>query len=62
MRKYLSVAVAVAAIALGTVIWAKSSGQVVTTDGIAQPRGGISPYEMMRNAKDLPAQQIDSYY
>jgi hypothetical protein len=52
---------AVVAVALGTVLWAKS-GPVVATDGIAQPRSGISPYEMMSNAKDLPVQQIESYY
>jgi hypothetical protein len=61
MRKYLGYGAAVAAVALGIVIWAKS-GVVVTTEGIAQSKTGISPYEMMSNAKDLPVQQIEGYY
>ena len=61
LPKYLGLASAVAAMALGAAIWAKS-GAVVATDGIARSRAGISPYEMMSNVKDLPVQQIESYY
>ena len=61
MRKYLGLSAAIAAVALGTVIWAKS-GVVVTTEGVAGSRTGISPYEMMSGAKELPVQQIDSFY
>jgi len=61
MRKYLALVTAVAAIALGAALWAKSAA-VVATDGIAQSRTGISPYEMMRNTKELPQQQITDYY
>ena len=61
MRKYLGLAAAIAAVALGTALWAKSAA-VVATDGIGQWRTGISPYEMMRNTKELPQQQITDYY
>jgi hypothetical protein len=61
MRKYLALVTAVAAIALGAALWAKSAA-VVATDGIAQSRTGISPYEMMRNTKELPQQHITDYY
>jgi hypothetical protein len=61
MRKYLTFVTAVAAIALGAALWAKSAA-VVATDGMAQPQTGISPYEMMRNTKELPQQQITDYY
>jgi hypothetical protein len=61
LHKYLGLASAVAAIALGAAIWAKS-GAVVTTDGIARSQTGISPYEMMSNVRDLPVQQIEGYY
>ena len=61
LPKYLGLASAVAAMALGAAIWAKS-GAVVATDGIARSRSGISPYEMMSNTKDLPVQPIESYY
>jgi len=62
LGRHLGFAAAIAVIALGTVIWARS-GAVVTTDGIAQSRSvGISPYEMMSNAKDLPVQEIADYY
>ena len=61
MRKYLALVTAVAAIALGAAFWAKSAA-VVATDGIAQSRTRISPYEMMRNTKEQPQQHItDSY-
>jgi hypothetical protein len=61
MRKFLGFATVVAALALGTAIWAKS-GPGVTTDGIAQARIGISPHEMMSNAKNLPVQEIADYF
>jgi hypothetical protein len=61
MRKFLGFAAVVAALALGTAIWAKS-GSGITTDGIAQPRTEISLYEMMSNAKNLPVQEIADYF
>ena len=61
MRKYLALVTAVAAIALGAAFWARSAA-VVATDGLAPSQTGISPYEMMRNTKELPQQHITDYY
>ena len=61
MRRYLGFMTAIMAIALATAIWAKP-GAVATTDGFAQSRTGISPYEMMSNAKGLPITQVADYF
>jgi hypothetical protein len=61
MRKYLGFGATVAFVALGIIIWAKS-GVVATTNGVAQSRSAIVPYEMMLNAKDLPVQRITDFY
>ena len=60
MRKIVSLAFA-AVVAVGVVFWAKS-GAVVTSAESARSSPGVSPHEIMTNAKDLPTQQIDSLY
>jgi hypothetical protein len=57
MRRYLGLAIVVAAIALGFGLWARS-GVIPTSAETARSSSGISPYEMMSGAKDLPVQHV----
>jgi hypothetical protein len=57
MRRYVGVAVAVAAVALGLILWSNSS-VIPTNAEVARSSSGISPYDMMSGAKNLPVQRV----
>jgi hypothetical protein len=59
MRRYLGLGVAGVIVALGLVLWAKSS-VVETNADVVRSSAGISPYEIMTNSKDLPVQQVEN--
>jgi hypothetical protein len=59
MRRYLGLGVVGVIVALGIVLWAKSS-VVETNADVVRSSAGISPYEIMTNSKDLPVQHIEN--
>jgi hypothetical protein len=59
MRRYLGLGVAGVIVALGLVLWAKSS-VVETNADVVRSSAGITPYEIMTHSKDLPVQQVEN--
>jgi hypothetical protein len=59
MRRYLGLGVAGVIVALGIVLWAKSS-VVETNADVVRSSVGISPYEIMTNSKDLPVEHVEN--
>ena len=61
MRKLVSVAVASAVIGAASALWAESIvvGASVKRAGVAPASVGISPHEIMKPGKNLPAETVN---
>ena len=58
MRKVSLIAVAAAVIATGFGVWAAAPTSARVTPSMGQ---GIEPFQLMMNAKELPAQHYDDF-
>ena len=58
MRKVSLIAVAAAVIATGFGVWAGAPTSARVTPSMGQ---GIEPFQLMMNAKELPAQHYDDF-
>jgi hypothetical protein len=58
MRKVSLFAIAAAMVAIGVGVWAASTTKAGVAPSMVQ---GIQPFQLMMNAKDLPAQHYDDF-